>query len=123
MLTDIEIAQKAEMADIREVAAKIGATEDDIEMYGKYMAKMSDGFLNKIKDNKDGKLILVTAINPTPAGEGKEGRSSPRRDLAECLEHSFVMRHALLLVTADGSQHTLIIPGYDLLKIGKISGI
>ena len=71
MLTDIEIAQKAEMADIREVAAKIGATEDDIEMYGKYMAKMSDGFLNKIKDNKDGKLILVTAINPTPAGEGK----------------------------------------------------
>ena len=71
MLTDIEIAQAAEMKDIREVAAKIGADEDGIEMYGKYMAKISDQFIDSIKDNKDGKLILVTAINPTPAGEGK----------------------------------------------------
>ena len=71
MLTDIEIAQAAEMQDIREVAAKIGADEDGIEMYGKYMAKISDQFIDSIKDNKDGKLILVTAINPTPAGEGK----------------------------------------------------
>ncbi len=71
MLTDIEIAQAAEMKDIREVAAKIGADEDGIEMYGKYMAKISDQFIDSVKDNKDGKLILVTAINPTPAGEGK----------------------------------------------------
>ena len=71
MLTDIEIAQAAEMKDIREVAAKIGADEDGIEMYGKYMAKISDQFIDSIKNNKDGKLILVTAINPTPAGEGK----------------------------------------------------
>ena len=71
MLTDIEIAQAATMSDIREVAAKIGADEDGIEMYGKYMAKISDQFIDSIKDNEDGKLILVTAINPTPAGEGK----------------------------------------------------
>ena len=71
MKTDIEIAQEAQMLDIRKVAEKIGATEDDIEMYGKYMAKVSDEYINRIKSEKDGKLILVTAINPTPAGEGK----------------------------------------------------
>jgi len=71
MLTDIEIAQQAKMLDIREVAAKIDAGEDDIEMYGKSMAKFSDSFLQRIDSNPDGKLILVTAINPTPAGEGK----------------------------------------------------
>ena len=71
MKTDIQIAQEAELLPIKEVAANIGVTEDDIELYGKYKAKLSDEYLNKIKDNKDGKLILVTAINPTPAGEGK----------------------------------------------------
>lgn len=71
MKTDIQIAQEAEMLDIRKVAGKIGATEDDIEMYGKSMAKISDEFINKLTTNEDGKLILVTAINPTPAGEGK----------------------------------------------------
>lgn len=71
MKTDIQIAQEAEMLPIKEVAAGIGVSEDDIELYGKYKAKLSDEFMNKIKDNKDGKLILVTAINPTPAGEGK----------------------------------------------------
>ena len=71
MKTDIEIAQEAQMLDIRKVAEKIGANEDDIEMYGKYMAKVSDEYINRIKSEKDGKLILVTAINPTPAGEGK----------------------------------------------------
>lgn len=71
MKTDIEIAQSATMLDIKEVAEKIGATGDDIEQYGKYMAKVSNQFLDKIKDNENGKLILVTAINPTPAGEGK----------------------------------------------------
>ena len=71
MLTDIEIAQKAEMKKIREVAEGIGITEDEIENYGPYMAKFSDEYLKKIEGNPYGKLILVTAINPTPAGEGK----------------------------------------------------
>ena len=71
MKTDIQIAQEANMLPIKEVAAGIGVTEDDIELYGKYKAKISDEYLEKIKNNKHGKLILVTAINPTPAGEGK----------------------------------------------------
>ncbi|MBQ2981956.1 MAG: formate--tetrahydrofolate ligase [Lachnospiraceae bacterium] len=71
MKTDIQIAQEATMLPIKDVAASIGVTEDDIELYGKYKAKLSDEYFDKIKDNKDGKLILVTAINPTPAGEGK----------------------------------------------------
>lgn len=71
MKTDIQIAQEAEMLPIKEIAKSIGMTEDDLEFYGKYKAKIADEFYEKIKDNKDGKLILVTAINPTPAGEGK----------------------------------------------------
>ena len=71
MLTDIEIAQQAEMEPIKNVAAKLGMSEDDIEMYGKYKAKLSDEYIQSVKDNKNGKLVLVTAINPTPAGEGK----------------------------------------------------
>ncbi len=70
-LTDIEIAQKAEMKDIREIAAGLGITEDDIELYGRYKAKLSDSLEEKVADRPDGKLVLVTAINPTPAGEGK----------------------------------------------------
>jgi len=69
--TDIEIAQEARMVHIRDIAAKLGITEDDLELYGKYKAKLSDTLWDKVKDNKDGKLVLVTAINPTPAGEGK----------------------------------------------------
>ena len=69
--SDIEIAQEAQMLDIREVAAKAGVAEDDLELYGKYKAKISDDLYSKLEDKKDGKLILVTAINPTPAGEGK----------------------------------------------------
>ena len=71
MKTDIQIAQEAKMDHIRDVAASIGITEDELEFYGKYKAKLSDELWNRIKDNKDGKLVLVTAINPTPAGEGK----------------------------------------------------
>ena len=70
-MTDIEIVQAAKLENIKDVAAKLDISEDDLEMYGKYKAKLSDEYLEKIKDNKDGKLILVTAINPTPAGEGK----------------------------------------------------
>ena len=71
MKTDIEIAQEAVMLPIKEVASKLDITEDDLELYGKYKAKLSEEYLSKIKNNKKGKLILVTAINPTPAGEGK----------------------------------------------------
>ena len=71
MKSDIEIAQEAKMIPIKEVAAKLGMTEDDLELYGKYKAKISDELINRVKDRPDGKLILVTAINPTPAGEGK----------------------------------------------------
>ena len=71
MKTDIQIAQEAELLHIRDVAAKIGIEEEDLEFYGKYKAKLSDDLWDKIKDREDGKLVLVTAINPTPAGEGK----------------------------------------------------
>ena len=71
MKTDIQIAQEAKMAHIKDVAASIGIQENDLEFYGKYKAKLSDELWEKVKDNKDGKLVLVTAINPTPAGEGK----------------------------------------------------
>ena len=71
MLSDIEIAQQAKMQKITEVAAKLGISEDDIELYGKYKAKLSYDLIRRVKEKKDGKLILVTAITPTPAGEGK----------------------------------------------------
>ena len=71
MKTDIEIAQEAELYPITEVAKALDITMDDLELYGKYKAKISDEYLKKIENNKNGKLILVTAINPTPAGEGK----------------------------------------------------
>lgn len=71
MKTDIQIAQEAEMKHIKEVAVQAGISEDELEFYGKHKAKLSDELWNRIKDNKDGKLVLVTAINPTPAGEGK----------------------------------------------------
>ncbi len=71
MKTDIEIAQEAKLLPIGEVAKKLGITEEDLELYGKNKAKFADSLYKKLEGNKDGKLILVTAINPTPAGEGK----------------------------------------------------
>ncbi len=71
MKTDIEIAREAKMLPIKEVAATVGICEDDLEFYGKYKAKISNEYMNKVSSNPDGKLVLVTAINPTPAGEGK----------------------------------------------------
>ncbi len=71
MKSDIEIAQDAELKPIKEVASSLGLSEDDLELYGKYKAKLSDECMKKASNNPDGKLILVTAINPTPAGEGK----------------------------------------------------
>ena len=71
MKSDIQIAQEAQMIHIKDVAKSLGISEDDLELYGKYKAKFSDELLSKIESNKNGKLVLVTAINPTPAGEGK----------------------------------------------------
>ncbi len=71
MKTDIEIAQEAKLESIVDVAGKIGIEADDLELYGKYKAKIADEYIERVQSNPDGKLILVTAINPTPAGEGK----------------------------------------------------
>ncbi|MDE7016376.1 MAG: formate--tetrahydrofolate ligase, partial [Lachnospiraceae bacterium] len=71
MKTDIEIAQEAHLLPIRKVAENLGMQEDDLELYGKFKAKIAEEYIESIQDRKDGKLILVTAINPTPAGEGK----------------------------------------------------
>lgn len=71
MMTDIEIAQQAKLLPVKDVAAQIGISEDELEFYGKYKAKLSDELASRISSHSDGKLVLVTAINPTPAGEGK----------------------------------------------------
>ncbi|MEG0073223.1 MAG: formate--tetrahydrofolate ligase [Clostridia bacterium] len=71
MLTDIEISQKCKMLNITKIAKKIKVKEEDLELYGKYKAKFADSIYKKVENNKEGKLILVTAVNPTPAGEGK----------------------------------------------------
>lgn len=71
MLTDIEIAHKADIRPIEKIAKKLGINDDELEFYGKYKAKLNDALFERLKNKKDGKLILVTAINPTPAGEGK----------------------------------------------------
>lgn len=91
MKTDIEIAQEAVMLPIKEVASKLDITEDDLELYGKYKAKLSEEYLSKIKNNKKGKLILVTAINPTPAGEGKTTTSVGLGDALSKLGHKTVI--------------------------------
>ena len=75
MKTDIEIAQSVELKPITEVVEKVGIGFDDLELYGKYKAKLSFDKINEVKDDKPGKLILVTAVNPTPAGEGKSTMS------------------------------------------------
>lgn len=71
MKTDIQIAHEANMLPIKDIAASVGILEDELELYGKYKAKLSDDLTKRVSDRKDGKLVLVTAINPTPAGEGK----------------------------------------------------
>ena len=71
MKSDIEIAQEAVLKPITEISEALGITDEELEMYGRYKAKLSEEYLQRIQSNPDGKLILVTAINPTPAGEGK----------------------------------------------------
>ena len=100
MLSDIEIAQNAKMKHIRDVAASIGIAEDDLEFYGKYKAKIASELWGKVKDNENGKLILVTAINPTPAGEGKTTTTILATHLpiwAKSAFWHFVSRHSDLL--------------------------
>ena len=70
-MTDIEIARNTKLDEITTIAKNLGIDEEDIELYGKYKAKLSNSILEKRKDKKDGKLVLVTAISPTPLGEGK----------------------------------------------------
>lgn len=76
MLSDIEIAQKTKLKPIKDIAAEIGIKEEELEPYGRYKAKLNESLFERVKDNKNGKLILVTAINPTPAGEGKTTTSA-----------------------------------------------
>ena len=71
MLSDIEIAQQAKLKDIREIASELGIKEDELKLYGKHIAKVNHRIIKKYEDKPNGKLILVTAITPTPAGEGK----------------------------------------------------
>ena len=89
--SDIEIAQEAKMLHIREIAKELGITEDDLEYYGRYKAKLSEEYLEKVKNNKKGKLILVTAINPTPAGEGKTTTSVGLGDAMKRLGYKTVI--------------------------------
>ena len=84
MKSDIQIAQEAALRKITEVAARYGISEDDLELYGKYKAKLSNELWEKVKDRPDAKLVLVTAINPTPAGEGKTTTSI---GLTDALNH------------------------------------
>ena len=91
MKSDIEIAKEAEKLHIRDVASKIGISEDDIEMYGKHKAKLTNEFVKSLEDREDGKLILVTAINPTPAGEGKTTTSVGLADAFSKLNKKVVL--------------------------------
>ena len=91
MKADIEIAREAEKLNIKEIAGKLNISEDDIEMYGKYKAKLSSEYLKSIENNEDGKLILVTAINPTPAGEGKTTTSVGLADAFSKLNKKVVL--------------------------------
>lgn len=91
MKADIEIAREAEKLNIKEIAGRLNISEDDIEMYGKYKAKLSSEYLKSIENNEDGKLILVTAINPTPAGEGKTTTSVGLADAFSKLNKKVVL--------------------------------
>ena len=92
MLSDIEIAQNAKMKDISEIASMLGIDAKGIEPYGHYKAKISNETIENLKDKEDGKLVLVTAVNPTPAGEGKTTVSI---GLAQALP-PFASRHSVL---------------------------
>ena len=90
MKTDVEIAQDAQMQHIREIAAKLDISEDELELYGKYKAKITLDAWERVKDRPNAKLVLVTAINPTPAGEGKTTTSV---GLADAFHNEFLARN------------------------------
>ena len=91
MKTDIQIAQEAELFPVTQVAEGAGIPADSLELYGKYKAKLSDEYLESLKSKEDGKLILVTAINPTPAGEGKTTTSIGMADAFHQLGKSVML--------------------------------
>ena len=111
--SDIEIAQEATLMHIRDVASKIGIVEDDLEYYCKYKAKLSEEYLKKAENNKRGKLILVTAINPTPAGEGKTTTSVGLGDALNRLGYKTVIASAWVVLTLRpwASTHPTTSPG------------
>ena len=129
MLSDIEIAQQAKMTPITEIAEAIGINSSEIEPYGHYKAKISDELVERVKDNKDGKLILVTAVNPTPAGEGKTTVSIGLGDaLAEIGKNAVIaLREPSLGPVfgikggAAGGGYSQVVPMEDINQIGRAS--
>ena len=105
MKSDIQIAQEAKMKNIREIAVELNLSEDDIDQYGKYKCKISLDVLERNKDNKKGKLVLVTAINPTPAGEGKStvtiglGQALNKRNKKSNLTRLYIVASAFILLS------------------------
>ncbi len=119
---DIEISQKAEMKPIQDIASKLNLNEEDLEVYGKYKAKLEDQSWERIKDRPDGKLILVTAVTPTPAGEGKTCTSI---GLAQAfgklgIEHALALRESSMGPTfgikggAAGGGYSQVLPMEDI---------
>ena len=122
MLTDIEIAQKCRMKPITEVAASLGINEDELELYGNYKAKLADSLWQRVRNNKDGKLILVTAINPTPAGEGKttitvglgQALAAMGKKAVICLREPSLGPVMGMKVGAAGGGHAQLVPMEDI---------
>lgn len=122
MLTDIEIAQKADIKHIRDIAGKLGIPEDDLEYYGKYKAKLSEELIKRTENNNNGKLILVTAINPTPAGEGKttvsvglaDSLSAAGKKTAVCLREPSLGPVFGIKGGAAGGGYSQVIPMEDI---------
>ena len=104
MLTDIQIAQSCEMKPITQVAGDLDILEDELELYGKYKAKLSPELWKRVCKNKDGKLILVTAINPTPAGEGKTTTTVGIGQAMSKLGHKAIIALREPLRTCNGSK-------------------
>ena len=122
MLTDIEVAQQADIRPVKEIAEKLGITEDELEYYGKYKAKLSEELIKKTSSCPDGKLILVTAINPTPAGEGKttvsvglaDSLSAAGKKTAVCLREPSLGPVFGIKGGAAGGGYSQVIPMEDI---------
>ena len=115
MKSDIQISQEAELRRIRDVAENYGIQEDELELYGKYKAKLSRELWDRVKDRPNGKLVLVTAINPTPAGEGKTTTSVGLCDALNLLGKKAVVARAesrALLRSQGRRRRRRICPGY-----------